>query len=323
MTFSVIIPVFNVADYLKQCIDSVLCQSYQDWEMILVDDGSKDDSPIICDKYSNSDSRIKVVHKGNGGLSSARNAGIKLASGEYILFLDSDDYWNDTDALLNIAKLTEEKPDLICFGYREYQDGVGDNGVGIVFPERFPSNMGFEETMYLLLSNGIYVSSAWCKVMKTELIKSYKLLFVEGITSEDIDWSARLLKNINSIAVYPKSFYCYRQRSGSIVHSIKFQNLKMLSGNIIRCIEIANDLCKEKEIIYYNYVSYQYITFLKVSLLCDEDMRTKPLVEQMKGYSWLLEYHLNKKVKIVYWFYKLFGFSNMMRFLRIYSKRLK
>ncbi len=323
--FSIIIPVYNVEDYLEQCIESVLLQSYQNWEMVLVDDGSKDYSSKICDNYSDMDSRINVIHKENGGLSSARNTGLRLAKGEYILFLDSDDYWNDSDALMNIAKLTHQKPDFICFGYREYQDGIGDNGKGITIQDELPTNMGFDETMYHLLSNGFYVSSACCKATRREVIHNSKLFFVEGITSEDIDWSARLLKKVNSVAVYPNSFYIYRQRTDSIVHTIKYENLKMLSDNIIRCIEAEDDcvLPKERDLLYYNYVSYQYITFLKVSLLCESDPRTKPLVKQMKSYRWLLKYHLNKKVKIVYWINRIFGFSTMMHLLKLYSRRSK
>ena len=89
--FSVIVPIYNVQSYLPKCIDSILCQSFRDFELILVDDGSVDSSPLLCDEYGAKDARIKVVHKGNGGLSSARNAGLEVAKGKYVLFVDSDD----------------------------------------------------------------------------------------------------------------------------------------------------------------------------------------------------------------------------------------
>lgn len=89
---SVIIPIYDVENYLRQCVDSVIKQTYSNLEIILVDDGSPDRCPVICDKYAESDSRIKVIHKKNGGLSDARNAGLSIAQGEYVYFLDSDDY---------------------------------------------------------------------------------------------------------------------------------------------------------------------------------------------------------------------------------------
>ena len=93
MLFSIIVPVYKVEDYIEKCIDSILLQSYTDFELILIDDGSPDKCPLICDQYKERDSRVKVIHKQNGGLSSARNAGLKVAKGEYILFLDSDDFF--------------------------------------------------------------------------------------------------------------------------------------------------------------------------------------------------------------------------------------
>lgn len=97
--FSIIIPIYNVERYLETCVNSILTQTYSDYEVILVDDGSPDRCGELCDHYAESDSRVKVVHKVNGGLSSARNAGLDIAMGEYVIFVDSDDYWDDTIGL--------------------------------------------------------------------------------------------------------------------------------------------------------------------------------------------------------------------------------
>ena len=103
---SIIVPVYNVERYLARCVDSVLGQTYPSWELILVDDGSFDRSPAICDEYAGRDGRIKVVHKKNGGLSSARNVGLDMMRGEYVTFLDSDDYWHPCylEILLNFVE---------------------------------------------------------------------------------------------------------------------------------------------------------------------------------------------------------------------------
>lgn len=321
MRFSVIIPVYNVESFLRECVECVLAQSFMDTEIILVDDGSTDSSPAICREYADRYTNVAVVTKTNGGLSSARNAGIQYASGDYVLFLDSDDYWSHGDVLSALAKIAVDAPDLICFGYREYVDKIGDNGIGIDF-SAYQSRVESEnDVLRAMLCSGVYVSSACCKAVKLDVIKKNSLYFREGITSEDIDWSARLLKCVGSIAVYPESFYCYRQRRESIVHNIRYENLEILSDNIIRCVELGEDIAPgEFRELYFNYVSYQFITFLKVSFLCEDDSRTKILLKKLKAYSWLLNYHLNQKVRIVYLFKKIFGFNMMYRFLKIYSK---
>ena len=118
---SIVVPVYNVEKYLNQCVDSVLAQTYKNIEVILVDDGATDASPAICDEYAEKDNRVKVVHKKNGGLSSARNSGIKVATGDYLMFIDSDDYWNADFVLRElIDKTLASDADITCFGYREY-----------------------------------------------------------------------------------------------------------------------------------------------------------------------------------------------------------
>ena len=121
--FSIIIPVYNVERYLNKCIESVVKQTYKNFEIILVDDGSPDSCPRICDEWAKKDDRIVVIHKGNGGLSSARNAGIKRAKGQYIGFIDSDDYWTESNFLEKIKDIvTENSVDVILFEYKEVDE---------------------------------------------------------------------------------------------------------------------------------------------------------------------------------------------------------
>ena len=105
MKISIIIPVYNSTLYLKQCVESILAQTYHNFEILLVDDGSTDDSPMLCDEYAQKDDRIVTIHKQNGGTSDARNVGLEKASGDYITFMDNDDYWSDPDALCDIIKV--------------------------------------------------------------------------------------------------------------------------------------------------------------------------------------------------------------------------
>jgi glycosyltransferase involved in cell wall biosynthesis len=112
--FSIIVPVYNVEDYLKQCLDSILCQTYNDFEIILVNDGSTDSSPEICSFYQNESAKIVLISKENGGLSDARNVGLKEAKGDYIIFTDSDDYWAGDQVLKDLNELIKiSNPDVV------------------------------------------------------------------------------------------------------------------------------------------------------------------------------------------------------------------
>ncbi|MGN0502455.1 MAG: glycosyltransferase family 2 protein, partial [Ruminococcus sp.] len=168
--FSVIIPVYNVQKYLDECVDSVLNQTYSNFEIILVDDGSTDRSPRICDCYAKKDDRIKVIHKENGGLSSARNCGIRAMTGDYVLFLDSDDFWDNKKALDSLSKIIyEESADVVCYGYKEFDENTNESKNVIFIPEVSFNGLSNEDRLQILLSNGIFTSSAGVKGIKTEL----------------------------------------------------------------------------------------------------------------------------------------------------------
>ena len=131
MKFSIIIPIYKVEVYLHQCVDSVLAQSYKNIEVILVDDGSPDSCPRICDEYAAKDERIKVIHKPNGGLSDARNSGLKIANGDYVIFLDSDDYYNNTQFLQDIHdQLFFKNADVLFFRRIYFIDGKNNSFIG-------------------------------------------------------------------------------------------------------------------------------------------------------------------------------------------------
>ena len=123
---SIIVPVYNVEPFISECINSILIQSYKNFELILVNDGSTDNSPTICEQYASKDKRIKVIHKANGGLSDARNWGLKFSSGEYVVFLDSDDYWNDCDALFSLYSLLNKysEVDVVFFRRFKFEENI-------------------------------------------------------------------------------------------------------------------------------------------------------------------------------------------------------
>lgn len=213
---SVIVPVYNVSQYLRQCVDSILSQSYQNLEVILVDDGSTDSSGIICDQYAQADNRIIVIHKENGGLSDARNAGLKVAKGEYIGFVDSDDFIHPDMYKLLAEILEDNQADIAIANWQGFFDGreseLHDNGTGNI--------MCFEniETLeFLIYGKDKYrISfSVWDRLYCKEAIGDF--FFPKGKCYEDVVWSAKVFYGTKKSVYIDKSLYYYRRRDDSIV----------------------------------------------------------------------------------------------------------
>lgn len=182
MKVSIIIPIYNVKDYLKECIDSVLMQTFRNFEVLLIDDGSTDLSGELCDKISLNDSRIRVFHKLNGGPSSTRNYGIDRALGEYIIFLDSDDYWIDKDTLsLLIEKAESENLDVV----RGEFVNVDAKGKQLFTPDLLEGNLNLKNQilssyeMMKYVMNGRFFLGFFCCV--NQLLETYVLMRVLNI----------------------------------------------------------------------------------------------------------------------------------------------
>ncbi len=322
--FSVIMPVFNVEKYIRKSVDSVLKQTYQNIEVLLVDDGSTDNCPKICDDYAELDSRVRVIHKKNGGLSDARNFGIDAASGDYVVFLDSDDYWSSDTALEKAArKLEMEKSDVMLFFFKYLFEDENNRITEYNSEfEKIEINMESKKTQLTdLIKNNIYISSAWAKIIKRQLFKDNDLYFVKGVYSEDIEWSARLMMYASSFSVLNESFYIYIQRGTSIAHSLRRKNIVDAKNNVMKALAMADSIDEELKEAFMNYISYQYITVLNVSCVCKDDIRDE--IRDMKNYTYLLDYHWNPKVKKIYMFNKIFGFSMMMKLLSFYIRKVR
>ena len=262
--FSIIVPIYNVERYLEQCIESVLAQNYQNYELILVDDGSPDNSLDICTKYAKQHHNIAFIRKVNGGLSDARNAGIKLARGEYLMFLDSDDYWEGTSILSDLAKISEGNPDLIVYDLTfRYKDNKKE-----YYPISKEGLTGdYIADFYTLTSRNIFRPSACNKVVKRKIIIDNQLFFPKGKNHEDLDWSFNLTPYISNYALYDSYFYIYRaKRLGSITEFVKPKNTKDLIDIVLEKlnqIKSMNDsplskglyqyLVKQKQFIYDSF----------------------------------------------------------------------
>lgn len=318
LKISVIIPVYQVEKYIRETVNSVLNQIYENLEVILVDDGSFDGSPLICDEYQNKDDRVKVIHKKNGGLSDARNTGIQCASGDFVLFLDGDDYWDDSYAIEKLVKrLNESKADVLNYSYKKCYEDTGEEIPYFDHLEAMPLELKskYEQIDYLT-KNHLYIASACNKLIKRELFDE-DLLFRKGVYSEDIEWCLKLMMKAGSMDFICENFYCYRQRSDSISKTINDKKCNDLCNNIIRCFDLCNDIDPLLQEYAYRYIAYQYGTFYKNQAISEN--QADECIEKLKPYSWILKYHCkNKKLIGLNIISKVFGFKttcNMIRWI--------
>lgn len=226
-TLSVIIPVYKVEAYLERCVMSVLMQDYASMEVILVDDGSPDHCPQICDELATRDGRIRVIHKPNGGLSSARNTGIEAAQGEYLVFLDSDDQWNAGKLYPLMEQVVKSEADMTIYASLSlYEDGsIMKRNEGDFFAQGFRI-MKKEELYPILISGGNMMESASTKIIRTEFVKSNNLTYKYGILGEDTEWMFRVLRIIDKVAIADVPlFICTENRIGSITQTVSIKSV--------------------------------------------------------------------------------------------------
>ena len=214
---SVIVPVYKVERYLDRCINSLVNQSYSHIEIILVDDGSPDKCPQLCDEWALQDARIKVVHKKNGGLSDARNEGLRKSSGKYICFVDSDDYVSTKFVETLYELLHEYNTDMSAVSHKnvfsEEQEGYENTN-----HKEITTIFEGEEAIKQLFSNDTFANYAWNKMYTRELFEN--ISFPVGRKMEDLGTTYKLLLSANKIAYSTKVLYYYFQREDSILHKV-------------------------------------------------------------------------------------------------------
>lgn len=305
--FSIIIPVYKVEKYLNECVDSVRNQTFKDIEIVLVDDGSPDECPRICDEYVQKDNRIVVIHKKNGGLSSARNAGLQVAKGEYVIFLDSDDYYcrNDFLEILD-AEIGGKDLDALFFQRSRFVDGTRDS-LSLPSPYNLLSNDS-NSILYELAQQDKLEASAAMKVIKRIYLVGNNLYFKKGIYSEDVEWFFRFAKNLQNIAVTNVVAYCYRLREGSITHTITEKNINDLFYSIEAhsewVLQVGN---RKKRAALLNYLAYQYFIVLSLvhRFLCGKTK--KSMFKMLKDYKYLSKYAVSRKTKMASFVVNCFG----------------
>jgi glycosyltransferase involved in cell wall biosynthesis len=211
-------PGYNVEDYIERAVNSVLNQSEKDFELIIVNDGSTDNTKKICDSFK--DKKIKVIHKKNGGLSDARNEGVKKATGEYIIFMDSDDYW-DKDLLKEISKSLDNNPDVVRFQIRE----VTDKNESTDYSESGFKNKSGEEA-FNLITKYHFVENAWAYAIKREYYLKEKFEFKKGAIHEDYGLTPLIIIKASIVNSISYIGYNYCIRSNSLMTNKDYEKVK-------------------------------------------------------------------------------------------------
>ena len=220
MLFSVIIPVYNVDKYIQACLDSVLGQTFSDWEAICVNDGSSDGSAAILERYATKDDRIKVINQSNAGTATARNTGLRAAQGDYIFFLDSDD-WLEPDSFQILANRLHGE-DILCFSGRRFFESTGNYHRADVLPEKtYERGMDYYNENALLHRDFAFVCVV-LRVYNRDFLMRNGLFFDDDVSYEDNLWIPITLYHAQTVTVIPDVLYIYRIRKGSKMQEDSF-----------------------------------------------------------------------------------------------------
>ena len=300
---SFILPIYNVEAYLEECIDSILDQITDECEIILVDDGATDSSGEICDRYAEKYSAIRVVHKENGGLSSARNAGIPVAQGTYISFVDSDDALF-SGCVSEILRWIKTEATDICFlqAVKFYPDGTEKDLGECIIRSELKGRDRIHAVAHLA-SRPKYPGSAWAKLYRREFLLDNDLHFpYDRRYSEDLGFILDCVLSAQSFDVLDVPYYRYRQnRAGSITNKITSRNFYDLLTFISESVEKLTIDKKAKDDISrtaMGFVAYEYsVLMLIYNRILKQDR--KDAVKRLKEYKWILKFSANRKCRLI------------------------
>lgn len=319
---SIVVPIYKVEKYLAKCVESIMSQSYRNIELILVDDGSPDSCPQICDKYKNKDSRIKVIHKQNGGLSDARNAGLKIATGEWITFIDSDDYVG-VNFLKNLYfAATSMDADISMCDYKSVFDNAGQEKKA-TYTEVFSNVKSLEKIYHPQIHGMEFV--AWGKLYRTDLFKKNNIEYPVGKIHEDTFTTYRLIYAAKKIVFTNYIGYYYRSRENSIMTStFSLKRLSILDATEEACEFFQKR--KEQKLfdLAVNAHFREFVNLYDELMKCESSSSFDSSAERrrlMKRFNNTYNTYVGKtnmdiKHKL---FYKMFGVFPM----RVYKKILK
>lgn len=314
---SVIIPIYNVEDYLEQCVESILNQTYTNLEIILVNDGSTDSSGEICDRYKNIDKRIKVIHKENGGLSDARNYGIEASTGDYIAFLDSDD-WADKNLYMTLYKnIKKNHADISICNFKKY---YSDKDIEKQELNEVKCYSNIEALERLYCNDAVIMVVAWNKLYKRKVIGD--LRFPVGKIHEDEYLTPMIIYNANKISYINNELIYYRQRENSIMNrrfNIKrLDYLYVLESRMKFFKENMLDELYEKNVCTYLEKVMEFYFLIKNSEIENKKSIMKKLKNKLSNLNKNLDINLPKNLKTEILLFNIYpGFYYIKKWLDI------
>lgn len=318
LKFSIVVPIYKVESYLVQCIESVLNQSYSNFELILVDDGSPDKCPQICDEYAAQDSRIKVVHKTNGGLPAARNSGLSIATGDYFMSLDGDDFWDINYLQLISDAIGDDLYDVYLGNSRyDYINGKAQQAVLYNISDLKGKNQS-EIIQYFMSGVQQMPAAVWHNTYKIEFIKKENLRFNEKLTwSEDTDFFYKVLSCAKQFGFFDYTFYYYRRdNSNAMTKCVTAKNLlSNMSVNKDWFYEIDRTSLSldVKEIFKHRMANAFVYNLTQIAGLSDDDYQI--VKDYLNGCSELWKYISGLHLKMIFLFAQTFGYRNIGRLI--------
>lgn len=322
---SFILPIYKVEAYLCQCVDSILSQAMPACEIILVDDGSPDGCGAICDAYARDNPDVKVIHKPNGGLSDARNAGFAQATGTYVLFVDSDDYLEEGAVAQLLSWIDSTDCDVAFLRSRKvYPDGTWEPmGEGLIRDRILGKSR--EEVLRFLVTRPKFPASAWGKIYRRAFLLEHGFQYpCDRRLSEDLMYSLDLFLTAEHFDYLDFPYYCYRQnRAGSITNCVTpkyyFDTFLFVTDCASRFAE--NKKAKnETAALALSFAAYEYaiLVWNMLDLTGEDREKAKQLLRQ---YRWVLDYGQASKTKLVRAAIALLGLDGAARLLDWYMKR--
>ena len=283
---SIIVPVYNVDKYLRKCLDSIVCQTYSNLEIILVDDGSSDKSGAICDEYSIKDNRIRVIHQDNLGAAAAKNSGLKSATGDLIAFVDADDWIDKSMYQMMYERLVEDKSEIVSCGV----NWISEAGTTIREESFSDRCLSGEESLEQLLRRQAIKEQVWDKLYKKEVLSD--IYFVKEKKIDDVFWTYRVLGNSNRVSIISSALYYYVQRNSSVMGlGYKTYWIHALEAKKIRCEYIKERFFGLLGLAYYEYLS-SCMYHLQMALITHQN---KDEIQKVLSYA---EYKKEEKTKI-------------------------
>lgn len=322
--FSIIIPVYNVQQYLNECLDSVVSQNFKDYEVIMVDDGSTDDSGKICDEYAAKYEQFIIFHQNNKGLSSARNYAIEHANGEYLIFLDSDDYMGK-DILSKLSRIADYKtPDIIECAFEKFHDETKDRLYYAPFLTKRDIYTGEDYLAENLKKDSLYEWLSPKYVISNDYAKRISLRFPSGKKYEDVTTSVFHILEASKIVSTPEIIFHYRVgRPGAITaralrYTTEKDKIEIVADNIEKINEM--DIKEELKVRLCNNFSCLYYTAVIGVYTITEKTEREELLSLLKKYKWICSYTTEKRQQIVARLIKIIGVRFTAGLLRLRVK---